>query len=113
MSDSSLMNPDHLKSEIHYLETENIPASKKLAEELNEDFERILDHIRDQYDDRSNDTIVLTRDQARDLVMTLGKAKFNTYRFYHTSEFMLKVYKSLLGDRRWFTAAKYLRFLKK
>lgn len=113
MSDYSLMNPDHLKSEIKDLETELIPELKKLANELNEDCARVLDHVSDQYNDADNDTIVLTRDQATDLIRTLAKVQFNRYRYFHHHEFTLKVYKTLLKDRRWFIGAKYLKFLKK
>lgn len=113
MSDYSLMNPDHLKSEIKDIETELIPELKKLADEVNEDCDRIFGYIKVQFDDESNDTIVLTREQTADLAKVLGKVQFNRFRYFHHHEFILKVYKHLLSDRRWFTAAKYLKFLQK
>lgn len=113
MSDYSLMNPDHLKSEIHDLETELIPAAEKLEARLKDDCERVVEYFSDQFNDKNNDTIVLTREQADDVLKTMYEFKFNRYRYSSAMKFQLRVYKHLMKDRRWFTAAKYLKFLKK
>jgi len=111
--DYSLMNPDYLKSEIHDVETELLPAAEKFAKKAHEDLQRINGYIEDQYNDTKNDTIVLTREQARDMIVSLARIDMNRWRYTRGYEFKLRVYKHLMKDRRWFIAAKYLRFLKK
>lgn len=113
MSDYTLMNPDHLKSETLTLMNELIPEQRKFAEKVHADAQRINGYVEDQYNDKDNDTIVLTREQARDMIVSLARIDANRWRYYGPYEFMLATYKRLLKDRRWFIAAKYLRFLKK
>lgn len=109
MEDTSLMNPDHLNSEIKDLETVLIPnlASKRL--ELNEAYDRIIEYVKDTHN-RGEDT-TLTHEQVAYLIRTLSEYKFE---FNHTIgwEFTLKVYNALKRDRRWIVGSK-LRFLKK
>lgn len=110
MSDQSLMNPDYLKSEIR--DMEQLAANEEnIVKDLKKDYDRIIDMIRASHD-AGQDT-VLTPDQTRDLIETMAKYNHVLYVFSRQRPFYLRVYKRLLKDRRWFIAAKYLRFLKK
>jgi len=110
MSDYSLMNPDHLKNEIHNME-ELAARDESDVIDLKKDYDRIIDMIRASHD-AGQDT-VLTPEQTRYLIETLSKFNLKIYVLSSTRRFYLRVYKQLLSDRRWFIAAKYLRFLKK
>lgn len=110
MEDTSLMNPEHLKSELLYLETEAIPAGKKLAKELKKDFRRILGYVSETHN--RGESTTLTRDQVTDLIQTLAKYDNNTWKYYRKHEFDARVYRQLMKDRRWFIGSR-LRFLKK
>ena len=110
MSDQSLMNPDHLKSEIRDMEQLAI-NEENVVKDLKADYDRVIDMIRASHN-AGQDT-VLTPEQTRDLIETMAKFDHVLYVFSRQRKFYLRVYKHLLNDRRWFIAAKYLRFLKK
>lgn len=110
MSDTSLMNPDHLKSELRDLENELIPETEKLAREFHEDYNRIIDYVKDTHNRKESTT--LTHEQVADLIRTLAKFDQNTWRFSNSHKFDVRVYKKLMTDRRWIIGSK-LRFLKK
>jgi hypothetical protein len=112
MSDYSLMNPDHLRKEIHDIEHELVPQTEQFAEKVSADIDRIRGYVADQYNDVTNDQIVLTREQVQDVLRTLAEIDMYRWRYFRPHQFALKVYKNLLKDRRYFIAAKYLRFLK-
>lgn len=110
MSAKTLMNPDHLMKEIHDLETELIPDAEKLSAELKEDYERVLMYFTETHNHGENTT--LTVEQTRDVLLTLAKFNHNRYRYSMSYKFNLRVYMTLLKDRRWIIASK-LKFLQK
>ena len=110
MSDESLMNPDHLKSELRDMEQLAI-NEENLVQELKADYDRVIDMIRESHD-AGQDT-VLTPAQTRELIETMANFNHTLFVFSRHRKFYIRVYKNLLSDRRWFIAAKYLRFLKK
>jgi len=110
MSDYSLMNPSHLKNEIKNM-IELAERDERDAKELKESYDRVIDYIRETHD--KNQDTVLTFEQTRDLIETLARFDHKITVLSSTRKFYLRVYKNLLNDRRWFIAAKYLRFLKK
>jgi hypothetical protein len=112
MSDYSLMNPDHLRNEIRDMETETLPNSVQYSAKLHDDLDRIREHFADQYN-AGNDHIILTREQVADVLRVVADVDLNRWRYTSPREFALRVYKNLLKDRRWYIAAKYLRFLQK
>lgn len=105
----SLMNPVHLRKEIADLENEVIPENQKKAQELNESIREAYAILDNQ---AGNETITLTATEVKKIVETLATAQINTWRFYRTHEFAVRVYKNLLKDRRWIIGSK-LRFLQK
>lgn len=109
MSDQSLMDIDYIKSELHDLETDLVPDAEDLAKELKEDTDRILGYF-DAYNRGEN--VILTPDQANDVIQTLAKFNQNTWRYSSGYKFQIRVYKRLMKDRRWTIASK-LKFLKK
>lgn len=110
MSDYSLMNPDHLKSELHDLETNLVPADLQLATELTQDYARIIDYVKDTHNRGENTT--LTHAEVSDLIGVLAKFNQNSWRYANGHKFAIRVYKKLMQDRRWIIGSK-LRFLKK
>jgi hypothetical protein len=111
MSDHSLMNPDHLRSEIRDLENELIPQGEKLQAEMTEKCDRIFEMIRDRHFEGEDTTF--SSDEVFDIIRVLSDFKFHSYRYTRSDKFLLRVLKHLLKDRRYFIAAKYLKFLKK
>lgn len=110
MSYHSLMNPDHIRSEIKDLEETLIPQNEALAKRVEEDVDRILDYFRPTYN--AGEPTTLTTEQVQDIIVSLSNVQINRWRYYHAEKFALKVYKALLTDRRWIIGSK-LRFLSK
>lgn len=110
MSDYSLMNPDHLKKEIHVMK-ELIREDEAKVCDLEKDYDRIIDMVRESHD--SGQDTVLTPKQTRDLIETLTKFNHHIHTTSSQRKFYVRVYESLQKDRRWFIAAKYLKFLQK
>lgn len=111
MGDHSLMNPSYVLQEIHDMEL----LTEKDAEfsaEISADLDRLREHFADQYNDETNDKIVLDREQVADVLRFLGKIDVNRYRYTHHRPFIIRVYKTLMKDRRWIVGSR-LRFLKK
>lgn len=111
MSDHSLMNPDHLRKEIRDMETELLPEAEKYSAKIHDDLDRIREHVRAQFDN-GDELIILSREQVTDILRVVADVDLNRWRYTSPRQFAIRVYRNLLQDRRWYIAAKYLRFLK-
>ena len=94
------------------MENELLPNAERFSAKINDDLDRIREHVRNQYDN-GDDHIILSREQVTDLLRVVADIDLNRWRYTSPREFTIRVYRNLLQDRRWFIAAKYLRFLKK
>lgn len=110
MSDYSLMNPDHIRSEISDLEQDLIPEGEALAQRVHEDIDRIFGYLRSTHNEGEPTT--LTTEQVKDVIETLANIDLKRYKYYQAEKFAVRVYKNLLTDRRWIIGSK-LRFLSK
>src|SRR6266403_479877 len=98
MEDTSLMNPDHLKSEIKDLEKLVADISEERID-LKEKRNKIIGYIAETHNRGENST--LTREQVTELIQLLSAYDQVTFSFEYLYKFQLKVYKHLMRDRRW------------
>jgi hypothetical protein len=109
MRDHSLMNPDHLKAEISYIETFIVPRRAERTADLHSRIDKAFKpfNITNMRDDN---TYVLSRAEVENVLQALAGCEIDLSDTAETDAYYLKKYKALLTDRRWLIASK-LKFL--
>ena len=109
MEDTSLMNPDNLKREIKDVKQLASNVAKERAD-LKGKRDKIVGYIVETHNRGESST--LTHEQVSELIQLLSAYDMVAFRFVRKYEFILRVYRALMKDRRWFIGSR-LRFLKK
>lgn len=109
MEDTSLMNPEHLKSEIVDVKELIAQVTEERAD-LKGKRDKIVGYIAEAHNRGESST--LTHEQASELIQLLSAYDQVAYRYVRKYEFVLRVYRKLMKDRRWFVGSRF-RFLKK
>ena len=107
MSDYSLMNLDVLKKDIE-LQTAYIIEEGNRFSKIHNDTELIIQLVSDQYNDRGNDTVTLTREEVSAMLKAVGRIRLETHTLRHLSATTLYQFEDLQKNP-WFKIASKIR----
>ena len=107
MSDYSLMNLDILRQDIELQTAYTIEERNRFSKILN-DTELITQLVADQFNDRGNDTVTLTREEVSAVLQAVGRIRLETRTLRHLSGTTIYQFEELQKNP-WFRTASKIR----
>ena len=107
MPDYSLMNLDVLKKDIELQTAHTVAEGNRFSKIIN-DTALITQLVADQFNDRNNANVTLTREEVSELLKAVGRIRIETYTLRHLSGTTIYQFEELQKNP-WFRAAAKIR----
>ena len=107
MSDYSLMNLDVLKEDIELQTVYTVKDGNRFSK-IRKDAKFITQLVADQFNDRDNDNVILTRNEVADMLMAVGRIELETQTLQQLSGTTIYQLENLLKNP-WFKIASKIR----